>query len=206
MAYRYDIFISYKWHPRTLAWIREHFLPVLDHSVSLELDHELSIFVHEANQQVTAGTAWHRELEDCLSDSRVLVPLWTGNYLTSPWCAEELAHMVAREELRQQHESGQRFGLIIPVLLHDGDPLPEPLRHIQRLDLKRFFNPWMRKDGAKAEELGETLRLQAPGFASAILHAPEWQKNWPAQRAAAYFDAFYRSSAPVMGGPPEFPS
>jgi len=52
MAYRYDIFISYKRHPETLGWIKKHFEPLLGHAVGMALGKEPAIFVHEVNQQI----------------------------------------------------------------------------------------------------------------------------------------------------------
>src|SRR4051794_9276077 len=113
MGYQYDIFISYRRQPETLTWIREHFLPLLDHWVGLELGRDPSVFVHEISQRIAPGAHWPAALNDCLVASRVLIALWTKNYFTSRWCASEFAHMLAREQSRSGRagDGDRSFGL-----------------------------------------------------------------------------------------------
>jgi hypothetical protein len=102
VAYQYDIFISYKRHTETLGWIKKHFFPLLEHRVGLELGRDPEVFVHEVAQQIPAGANWPVELGETLAGSRILVALWTKNYFNSRWCAEELSHMLAREQLSEK--------------------------------------------------------------------------------------------------------
>jgi hypothetical protein len=107
MAYKYEIFISYKRDDdlETLSWITQHFRPLLSLRVSQELGHDVSIFY---DKQIESGSSWPNELLSKLSQSRVLVPLWSKNYFNSAWCVLELSHMLVREEasgLRSDHNS-----------------------------------------------------------------------------------------------------
>jgi len=94
MGYSNDIFISYRRNPETHAWITEHFVPLLALRVELELGRKPSIYVDD---QIESGTSWPASLGVALGCSRVLIPLWSGNYLSSAWCVQELSHMLARE-------------------------------------------------------------------------------------------------------------
>jgi TIR domain len=204
LAYSYDIFISYKRHTETLAWITTHFFPLLEHLVGLELGRDPGIYVHEVAQQIPAGTIWPQALGDSLAESRVLVALWTKNYFNSRWCTEELAHMLARERHVGCRGAGNAFGLIVPVIIHDGQDFPNTLDYIEKLEIQSFYNTRMRKDSELAEQLSEALKVHARGFASAIENAPPWRPDWPAEAAEALFEAFYRPADPSQNRVPRF--
>lgn len=204
MAYSYDIFISYKRHGETLAWIKKHFFPLLEHRVGLELGRDPVVYVHEVAQQIPAGAIWPRALANSLAESRVLVALWTKNYFNSRWCAEELAHMLAREEHAAVRGDLNTFGLIIPVVIHDGQDFPQTLNHIEKLEIQSFYNTRMREDSELAERLSDLLGVHAGGFASAIENAPPWQPDWPSDAARRFFEAFYRPADPSQDRVPRF--
>src|SRR5687767_6586329 len=98
MAYEHDIFISYKRDPEALEWIRRFLKPLLTHRVQMELGRSVVVYVHEVGDQVPAGTAWPAELGEVIAHSRVLLALWSGDYLTSEWCRQELSLMLRREK------------------------------------------------------------------------------------------------------------
>jgi hypothetical protein len=202
--YTYDIFISYKRHAETLAWIKKHFFPLLEHRVGLELGRDPVVYVHEVAQQIPAGANWPIALANSLAGSRVLVMLWTKNYLNSRWCTEELAHMLAREQATGRTGDGDAFGLIVPVIIHDGQDFPETLGYIEKLEIQNFYNTRMREDSELAEQLSEALGVHAPGVASAIESAPAWAAEWPEDAARRLFDAFYRPAGPSQDRVPRF--
>jgi hypothetical protein len=55
MSYKHDIFISYRRNPETLAWIKDHFEPLLSLRVEFELQRRPTIYIDE---QVESGTSW----------------------------------------------------------------------------------------------------------------------------------------------------
>jgi hypothetical protein len=85
VAYDYDIFVSYKRDPETLQWIRRFLRPLLVHRVQMELGRPVGVYVHEVSDQIQAGTAWPIELGNVIASSRVLIALWSGDYLSSEW-------------------------------------------------------------------------------------------------------------------------
>jgi TIR domain len=201
MTYKYDIFISYKRHPETLGWIKDHFEPLLEHRVGLALGNNPEIFVNEVNQQIPAGAHWPKELGDELGASKVLVALWSKTFFNSIWCTKEMSHMLGRQGARA---AGLKYGLVIPAIIHDGDDFPKTLEFIQSMDVKHCYNTRMRKDSEKAEALSDLIDKHADGIAHAIAQAPPWNAAWPQQAAEAFFDEFYKAQAPVQSTPPQF--
>lgn len=195
MGYQHDIFVSYKRHPETLRWIEDHFRPLLEHHVANELERDPKIYVNEISNQIPAGTAWPASLGQELGTSRILLALWSGAYLNSVWCAEELTTMMVREQKYDCRTPQNQYGLIIPVVVHDGDEIPEPLGVAQAMDIKTCYNTRMRRDGAKAEELSDKIVEHARGIAIAITKAPKWQEDWPIQAAQQLFNKYYKAEA-----------
>src|SRR5687767_2921927 len=95
MGYTHDIFISYRRNPETVAWIKDHLVPLLEMRLEQELGKIPDIFFDE---ELEAGGTWPVDLATELSCSKVLLSLWSASYLHSGWCALELAQMYAREQ------------------------------------------------------------------------------------------------------------
>jgi hypothetical protein len=132
------------------------------------------------------------ELGEVIASSRVLIALWSGDYLTSDWCRQELWLMLQSERQIGARRPGKKFGLVIPIIAHDGydDDLPAPLASAQRLRVDDYFNSRMPSDGVKAEKLADLIALHAKGIAAAIAAAPRWDKQWPRKASAQLLKAF----------------
>ena len=204
MPYKYDIFISYRRHPETLAWIKDHFVPLLELRVGLALGYDPAIYVHQVRQQVPAGTVWPSALGEELGLSRILVPLWTKTFFNSKWCTKELSYMLGRERETGAREKHNKYGLVVPAIIHDGDDFPSALNFIQCMDLKSCYNTRMRRDSAKAEELSDLIEVHAEGIAEAIRRAPKWKKSWPHAAADEFFSTFYSADYPRQTRIPKF--
>jgi hypothetical protein len=203
MGYHHDIFVSYKRDPETLSWIGNHFLPLLKVTLSHWLQRDPDIYIHEITDNIQVGTAWPVELGEEIAASRVLIALWSGNYMTSRWCAKELCLMLAREKEAKCRTTYNKYGLVIPVIVHDGENVCEIVGNTQNLDIKPCFNTRMRKDSPKAEELFEKLRDHAEGISNAILHAPPWKQEWPTHSAEELMN-IYLQPDPQQAGLPRF--
>lgn len=201
MSYKYDIFVSYRRNPETLAWIKEHFVPLLSLRLEFELKRKPEIFVDE---QIESGSSWPTELGIALGASRVLIPLFTGNYFASVWCTEEFGQMVTREQQAKLRTPDKPRGLIIPAFIHDGDSFPPKLKHIQPFQIQSCFNPRMARNSQRAEELDAALAAQAPAIASSIQAAPAWRKKWPAEGAAAFHERYFRHAKSEQTSVPRF--
>jgi hypothetical protein len=143
------------------------------------------------------------ELGEEIAASRVLIALWSGNYMASRWCAKELCMMLAREREAKCRTVDNKYGLVIPVIVHDGENVGTIVGNVQKLNIQPCFNTRMRKDSPRAEELFEKLRDHAEGISNAILHAPTWKQEWPTQSAEEMIDTYLQPD-PQQAGPPRF--
>lgn len=201
MSYQYDIFISYRRDAETLGWINDHFEPLLSLRVGFELQRKPKIYV---DKQMESGSAWPAALGAALGRSRMLIALWTGNYLASVWCTEELTQMLGREKEAKLRTAANPIGLVFPAFIHDGDSFPSDLSDIQPFQIQTSFNPRMAKNSQRAEDLDAALAAQAPAIAHSIHSAPPWRKSWPAKSAAAFYKRFYRHAKSVQTSVPRF--
>jgi hypothetical protein len=201
MSYEHDVFISYRRNPETLAWIKEHFVPLLSLRLEFELQRKPAIYLDE---QVEAGSSWPPALGTALGGSRVLIALWTGNYLASVWCTEELSQMLSREEDAKLRTANKPHGLIFPAFIHDGDSFPPDLKHMQPFEIQSCFNPRMARNSQRAEELDTALAAHAPAIASSIQSAPPWRKKWRTEAAAAFYKRFHRHAKSIQTSVPRF--
>lgn len=201
MTYRHDIFISYRRNPETLQWVKNHFLPLLALRVELELDRDIDIFIDE---QLKSGISWPLQLGEELGCSRIMIALWTGNYLHSDWCALELSHILARERETGRRTTDNPRGLCIPVIIHDGERLPATMADVQYFEIRRSFNVRMAKDSPRAEELDAILAQEAPAIAKAIECAPPWRTKWPVKAQKAFYKALFRKEEVLQRRPPRF--
>ena len=201
MSYLYDIFISYRRNPETCAWIAEHFVPLLTLRVEMELGRKPLIYVDD---QVESGTSWPTALGTALGCSRVLIALWSGNYLSSVWCAEELSQMLARERDNHLRTTSRPHGVIIPAFIHDGEKFPADLQHIKPFEVQKYFNVRMARNSPRAEELDATLAVHAPAIAACITDAPEWQGTWATRAASDFFARFHQRAELVQSTVPRF--
>lgn len=201
MSYEYDIFISYRRNVEALGWIRDHFLPLLELRVGFELERTPKIFL---DVQTEVGTSWPTALGVALGKSRVLMPLWSRNFLSSVWCAQELSQMLARESEAKLRTSLRPHGVIVPAFIHDGDKFPPELRHMQYFEIQNSFNVRMARDSVRAEELDAELTKRAPAIAACIENAPAWRAAWPALAAEKFFDKFYETHPATQTSLPRF--
>jgi hypothetical protein len=189
MAYLHDIFISYRRRPETLSWIRKHFVPLLEVRLEFELGRKPNVFVDD---MIESGTSWPASLGVALGSSRIMIALWSGNYLSSRWCVEELSHMLGREKAAGLRSVEREHGVIVPAFIHDGQKFPKALQHIQYFEIQKWFNLRMARDSARAEELDAVMAEQAPAIARCIEHAPPWRKQWPTQAARRFFKQLHQ--------------
>ncbi len=201
MAYKHDIFISYRRNAETLEWMKKHLLPLLSLRLEFELNREPDIYVDE---QLKTGTSWPLELGRELGSSKILLVLWTANYLGSKWCAQELCQMLARERETRRRTPKNPMGLVIPAIIHDGEKIPQELRDVQYFEMQKCFNLRMAKDSPRAEELDDILSNKAPAIAKAISCAPAWRSSWPLNSAKKLYRLLFREEEAAQKTLPRF--
>ena len=201
MGYKYDIFISYRRSNETLKWLNDHFIPLLKFRVGMELENEPSIFLDE---QLEVGGTWPLTLGDALSNSKIIIPLWSKNYINSQWCITEISHMLEREKITGCRSKHNHYGIIIPIVIHDGENIPVVLQVIQKLEIQECFNVRMHQNSPKAEKLDELLMSIAPDVAKAITDVPPWQKSWGIKVKNELYRLFYEKQKPLKYKKPKF--
>lgn len=173
MAYSYDIFLSYRRWMEWPDWIDAHFAPLLRHWVGEDLRRDPDIFID--TDVVEVGDVWPDELATGLAFARVMVCLWSGSYFDSSWCLAELSHMLHRQDTL----GGGR--IILPVLIHDGERIPNSLRNLQSIQMRDFANPRMTRESPNSEKLSERIRDFATPLVQAIERAPAFDDKWLSQ-------------------------
>jgi hypothetical protein len=133
-----DIFISYRrsdvdW----VRWTRENFVRALSSLLRIRLG-SVTVFMDET---IEDGASWPNHLAMSLSRSRIMVPVLSRDYFHSDWCRLELALMHHREKTRNLRTAANPWGLIIPVIIDDGNCFPPEIQAMQAEQLHRFANP-----------------------------------------------------------------
>jgi len=193
MSYQYDVFISYRRAGGARRWVENHFVPTLEDCLADEMEQPPRVFF---DIKIESGTTWPLDLGDKLARSRVLISLWSKNYLRSRWCTLELAHMLAREEEMGFRTAAKPGGLTAICVIHDGNSLPQDLGKIQTFEVKDQFITRMRQDSEAAVNLEAALRLQAPALAQAIDAAPTFQASWATDAAMRFYQAYWDRTEP----------
>jgi hypothetical protein len=189
MDYTYDVFISYRRHREWTPWTREHVYSLLDAYLTQELGRSPRIFIDE---RIEPGVDWPTRLAIALSRARVLLPVFSRDYFGSDWCIHELDLMHGR--LRQFPQSC----LIVPVIGHDGDLIPEEIKRLQSFDLSAFRNTDLQRRTPRFEKFSDSVKDLAPHVATAIGSAPDFDPTW-LDECQTRFDQVYQAYA---GGPP----
>jgi len=188
--YLFDFFISYKRDAETRSWIEKHFRPLLNLRVRQEIGRDPRIFIDD---QLETGASWPVQLGESLGRSRILIALWSKDYFSSNWCVLEMSQMLAREKQSNMRGVGNSRGLVIPVVIHDGEEFPNSLCDIQRIDIQSCFNVRMAVDSRRAEDLDAILAREARAFAKALECAPRWQEHWTATAVREFYNQHFQS-------------
>jgi hypothetical protein len=181
--YLYDVFISYRRHPEWTPWTREHVRSLLDAYLTQELGRSPSIFIDD---RIEPGADWPNRLGNALARSRVLLAVFSRDYFGSDWCLHELDLMHGR----LTRFEGCR--LIIPVIGHDGDLIPNEIARLQTFDLSPFRNTDLQRKTLRFEQFSDAVGKLAPHVARAIASAPTFESSW-VDECRARFDQVYEA-------------
>jgi TIR domain len=178
MAYRYDVFLSY---PRTGAtgdWVRNHFRPVLEECLDLEMPAHPAIWYDEDQRP---ELNWPLNLQQALLHSRLLVAVWSPPYFRSPWCVAEWQSMRARERALGLATVQNPLGLVYPVVFADGIHFPQEARDVQsRQDLSTWGIPFPQfQRTTEYQEFWARMRKVATEIVSHLSSVPPWSPGWP---------------------------
>lgn len=187
MSYEFDVFVSYRRHGEWPVWAHDIFRPLFYHWLGEELGRDPLIFL---DTDIEAGDSWPNRLGNALGRTRVLVPLFSRQYFSSPWCRREFAQMRQRESLLNIRTPENPHGLIVPAHIHDGNGLPAMARDIQAAQLQRYTNVRLSKSSFTEERLSEEIRDWVPDIAKAINRAPACDPAWVTMAAEGFVEEF----------------
>lgn len=198
MAYEFDVFLSYRRHGEWPAWVNDVFRPLLYHWLGEELGSEPHIFV---DRDIETGDSWPARLGHAIGHSRALVPLFSRQYFSSPWCQRELGLMFARESRCNLRTSEWPHGLIVPAHIHDGQDFPQRVKGIQGAQLQPYTNVRLARGSQTEELLSDEIRKWVPDIANTVRRAPEYDPSWATLAVQSFMDEF-ASPIPVQRVPP----
>jgi hypothetical protein len=187
--YEHDIFISYRrsdvdW----VRWTRENFVRALSSLLRVRLG-QIKVFVDET---IDDGASWPNHLAMSLSRSRIMVAVLSRDYFQSDWCRLELALMHHREKTSNLRTAENPWGLIIPVVIDDGNCFPPEVQAMQGEPLHSFANPFMRPDSPKQEDMAEVLRNRlCTSIERALAATPAFDPAWE-QVAHKQFEGVFK--------------
>lgn len=175
--YEYDIFISYRRSDEDwVRWTRDNLVRPLRSLLRPALGN-VRIFMDE---QIETGADWPLRLAQALARSRLVIPVLSRDYFKSDWCRLELGLIHHREQQCGLRSPATPGGLILPLVIDDGDSFPAEIQAIQAERIQDFANPFMRPDSPRQEELAEQLRLWCPCVEQALARVRAYDPAWEA--------------------------
>ena len=189
MPYNFDVYISYRRRGEWPIWVKRHFLPLIYHWLSERLGRDPLIFFHERFLEI--ASPWPADLAKGLATSRVMVCLWSRSYFESNWCLAELSQMLFRQD------AAPSCRLILPVIVHDGDRIPAPMRAMQPLDLSDYTNPRMVTGSPNSEKLSHLLKTFSESIFHAIDTSPPFRREWEYEVSNTLYDSLRGTVRPV---------
>jgi hypothetical protein len=174
--YDYDVFISYRKINRWPDWLDRTFRPLFEHFLMEELGYTPEVFVDRTG--VPEGTTYPVHLARALAHSRILLPLCSRTYFASDWCKLEFGMMRAREDETGLRSPREPRGLIVPVIVHDGDAIHGLLRPIQPFNIAEHISFTGFTGCVKALRFEEAMKQIAFRVAETIVIAPPFKPGW----------------------------
>jgi hypothetical protein len=169
--YLYDIFVSYD--SSLSEWVIQ-FVDHLKEQLRYRRSEEPRLFIDV--QELRTGDIWPDALQEALIRSKILVAFITPRYLNSRYAAREFGAFVERA-----NETGK--AVVVPILLR-GDDLPDMVRAIQYVDLRRL--PILRSARRMSHELESEIHKIAELLNQLIDQAPPFDPTWLSLSAPIY--------------------
>ena len=143
MGYEYDIFISYTRDDLVAEWVHDMFKPTLEKHLKICLPEDPVIFDDKA---IEVGEFWPVELKRGLATSKLLICILSPRYFRRKWCVCEYGTMCLREVELDIPSINNSPGLIIPIVIQDGEYFPDGVLKRQYCDFSDFLLEGFRED------------------------------------------------------------
>lgn len=193
MSYISDVFISYRreeyaWTP----WARDIFKPALESCLQRELSKRATVYFDE---DIPPGLDFVTSLADGLASSKVMLPLFSRDYFSSNWCVHELDLMLQR--------AGNR-GIVIPILVHDGEVIPDAVSKLVYKNFTAYSNPMLMADAPLYKQFWDDVARLAAHIREAIDTLPDFDHRWTARFRRRLVDVFKADLAGKVLKPQQF--
>ena len=176
-GYEFDLFLSYRRGGTVPDWVHNHLYPMLLDCLTDELSRTPSIFL---DSTMETSVHWPSGLERALRRSRLLLPVWSPQYFTSPWCLAEWQTMLAREAASSLATEEQPQGLIYPLVFAAWRGLPDEAKKRRCRNMKLWNIPYPQyRNTEDYINLHREIRYVAEELATQIDRVPQWQPDWP---------------------------
>lgn len=164
MSYHHDVFISYRREENTwTSWVDEIFKRDLETYLQQDFGDDVDVFL---DGKIPVSVNYVNHLAGALAKSKVMIALLSRAYFRSDWCVHELDLMIGRE------------GIVFPIVVHDGDYIPDDVAQLQSADFAKYAFPALRGDGPLYAEFWKSLKPVAQQIALAIDTAPAFEMQW----------------------------
>ncbi len=158
--------------------MHEIFLPLFKSHLEDALNkREVEIFIDR--EKIKSGQAWERKITHELIHSRIMVSIFSPVYFNSEWCRREFAIMDYRQRQCGFEEQGNKFGIIVPLKISDGDNFP---KGATRLQIANFNDSFIYSQSFLNSPRGDDFQVHLKNWindvALAYNNAPAWDDNW----------------------------
>ena len=179
-GYEYEIFLSFPRAGGTFAWVRNHFIPILEETLTDAIGECPRIFRYTEQEN---GLAWEANIVRALQRSCYLIAVWGPAYFRSAWCRAEWESISRREQLLGMRTVQNPRGLVYPVIYLDGQNLPAEARAIfqhSAADLSKWALPMPQfRETREYVPFYQAMRQVAQELRDLLPQAPPWQEGWP---------------------------
>jgi len=174
LAYKYDIFFSYKHDYSGKPWVIDVFLKTLTKSLEKELNRKVNVFldVDEFDIAETDTKKLTKDIGIGLGYSRCMIAAWSKQYFASKWCWCECQSFVKRIN----EESN--WSPLFPVVMFNGEHFPKVARVESWLDLREYFGFRMQHNNELMLKFQNKVSKAALQLCKTIQSSPEWSEAW----------------------------
>ncbi len=94
--------------------------------------------------------------------------------------------------------------LIVPIVVHDGESIPQQVKRIQPIDLAKFRIAHINRDTTDYHEFSKAMAKLAPDVAALIKLAPLFDPNWEPRYRERFKEVFEKANNGMTLDPQQF--
>ena len=124
-----------------------------------------------------------------------MIALLSKDYFSSDWCVHELDFMMERS-----HGNST----IIPIVVHDGEAIPDAIAQLQYANFKEFAIPALHDAGPLHARFWSAMVELAPRISHAIENSPTFEDEWMERCKERFINVYSASLVGYRVPPKEF--